>query len=320
MIYIKRIFTFIMFTLGLVGLLIGASYIFLPKSNTKDSGIEEFKANGILGEKENSIDVLFIGDSETYSAFIPLQLWQEKGYTSYNCGTSGQTLDYTEVMLKRTFEKQSPKIVVMETNAIYRKFTVKNVIFTKVSDYFSVFRYHNRWKTMDINEINEPVEYTFTDECKGYRFSAKRKPSTKGKTYMNPTEKSAIIERINRQSVEKIKKICDENGAKLILVSTPSTKCWNYQRHNGMETFAKEMQCEFYDLNLMPEDVPIDWKNDTRDNGDHLNYFGAKKVTSYLSEYLENTALLTDKRGNPDYENWDKALDAFNKMLSEQHV
>lgn len=320
MIYIKRIFTFVLFALGLVGLLIGSSYIFLPKSNEKDSGIEEFKANGILGEADNSIDILFLGDSELYSAIIPLQIWQDTGYTSYNCGTSGQTLDYTEVMLKRTFEKQSPKIVVMETHAIYRKLTVKNVVFTKISDYFSVFRYHNRWKTMNFTEINKPVEYKFTDECKGYRFSTKKKASTKGKTYMTATEKSAVIEKVNRRSVERIKKICEENGAKLVLVSTPSTKCWNYQRHNGIEAFAKEIGCEFIDTNLMPKEIPIDWANDTRDKGDHLNYYGAKKVTSFLSEYLKSTDLLTDKRGNPDYENWDNALKEFNKKLPEQSV
>lgn len=318
--YIKRIFTFLMFCLGLVGLLVASSYIFLPKSNEKNSGMEEFKANGILGEPENSIDILFLGDSELYSAIIPLQIWQDTGYTSYNCGTSGQTLDYTEVMLRRTFEKQSPKIVILETHNIYRKFTVKNVVFTKISDYFSVFRYHNRWKTMNIKEINQPVEYKFTDECKGYRFSANKKPSTKGSTYMKHTEKSAPIERLNRQTVERIKKICEDNGAKLVLVSTPSTKCWNYQRHNGVEAFAKELGCEFIDTNLMPKEVAIDWANDTRDKGDHLNYFGAKKITAFLSEYLKNTALLTDKRDNPNYENWNKTLDEFNKMLAEQEI
>lgn len=313
--YIKRIFTFVMFILGLAGLLIASSYIFLPKSNGKNSGMEEFKANGILGEKDNSIDVLFLGDSEVYCSVIPLQIWQDSGYTSYVCGTSGQTLDYTEVMLRRTFEKQSPKIVVMETNAIYRKFTVKNVLFTKVSDYFSVFRYHNRWKTMKIDEINKAPEYEFTDECKGYRLKTNTKPGTKDKSYMAPTDKSAPIEKINRKSVEKIKKLCDENGAKLIFVSTPSTKNWNYKRHNGIEALAKELDCEYIDLNLLTKEVPIDWKNDTVDKGDHMNYFGAKKVTSYLSEYLQNTALLTDKRNNPDYETWNKSLEAFNNNL-----
>lgn len=315
--YIKRIFTFVMFTLGLAGLLIASSYIFLPKSNGKNSGMEEFKANGILGEKDNSIDVLFLGDSEVYCSVIPLQIWQDSGYTSYVCGTSGQTLDYTEVMLKRTFEKQSPKIVVMETNAIYRKFTVKNVMFTKVSDYFSVFRYHNRWKTIKIDEINKAPEYEFTDECKGYRLKTLAKPGIKDKDYMTATDKSAPIEKINRKSVEKIKKLCDENGAKLVFVSTPSIKNWNYMRHNGIEALAKELDCEYIDLNLLTDEVSIDWENDTVDKGDHMNYFGAKKVTSYLSEYLENTALLTDKRDNFDYENWNKAAEAFNKNFSD---
>lgn len=313
--YIKRIFTFIMFTLGLVGLLLASSYIFLPKSNEKNSGMEEFKANGILGEKDNSIDVLILGDSESYSSIIPLQIWKDKGYTAYVCGTSGQTLDYTEVMLKRAFEKQSPKVVILETFNIYRKLTPKNVVFTKVCDYFAVFRYHNRWKTLKLSEINKAPEYTFTDDCKGYRFSTLVKPSTKGKNYMVLTDQAAPIEKLNVQSVQKIKKLCDEAGAKLILVSTPSTRNWNYKRHNGIEALANELNCEYIDMNLMPKEIPIDWKNDTRDKGDHLNYFGAKKCTSFISEYLENTALLTDKRGDPDYEKWDKALETFEKKL-----
>lgn len=315
MVYIKRIFTFLMFTAGLAGLLISSSYIFLPKSNEENSGMEEFKANGILGEKNDSIDVLILGDSESYSSIIPLQIWQEKGYTSYVCGTSGQTLDYTEVMLKRTFEKQSPKIVFLETSAIYRKLTLKNVTFTKTCDYFSVFRYHNRWKTLKLNEINKAPEYTFTDDCKGYRFNTLVKPSTKYKSYMTPTDKSQPIENINKQNVKKIKKQCDEQGAKLVLISTPSTKNWDYKRHNGIQALAEELDCEYIDMNILLDEIPIDWENDTSDQGDHLNYFGAKKCTAFISEYLSNTELLTDKRGNPDYDKWNKDSEAFEKNL-----
>lgn len=315
MIYVKRVFTVIMFILGLAGLLIGTSYIFLPKSNGANSGMEEFKANGILGEKEKSIDVLFLGDSEIYCSVIPFQIWQNKGYTSYVCGTSGQTLDYTEVMLKRTFEKQSPKIVVLETHAIYREFTIKNVIFTKVSDYFSVFRYHNRWKTMSLDEINKPAEYTFTDESKGYRMKTGIKPAVNGGSYMFPSDKSLPIDSINRQSVGRIKKLCDENGAKLVFISTPSTKNWNYMCHNGIEALAKELSCEYIDLNLLPKEVPIDWNHDTVDKGDHMNCYGAQKVTLYMSNYLENTGLLTDKRNDPDYKTWNDAAEVFDQKF-----
>ena len=103
MIYIRRFFTGIVFIAGLICLLLIASSVFEPKNNMENFGMEEVTANGILGEKDNSIDVLVLGDSEAYSSIIPLQLWQDTGYTMYVCGSSAQTLGYTDTLLKRCF-------------------------------------------------------------------------------------------------------------------------------------------------------------------------------------------------------------------------
>lgn len=48
--------------LGLLGVsLFGLSLLFHPKDNREDYGIGEMKANGILAEPENSIDVSCAG-------------------------------------------------------------------------------------------------------------------------------------------------------------------------------------------------------------------------------------------------------------------
>lgn len=313
--YVKRITTLGVFFIGLIGLLMFFSEVYMPKNNMADEGMEEVEANGILGERQNSIDVLIIGDSESYTSMIPLQIWKETGITSYICGTSGQTLDYANTILKRALTKQSPKMVILETNEIYRKQTRTNVMYTKLCNQISLFRYHNRWKTLDWRDVTKTAEFTWSDENKGFRLSTTVSPSTK-KEYMILTENKAKIPEINRSCVEEIKKLCDDNGAILVLVSTPSSYNWNYENHNGIAELASELDCTYVDMNLLTEEIPIDWDTDTRDKGDHLNYYGAKKVTAYLSEYLKKNEQLKSHKGDNDYKSWDELLERFEKTIS----
>ncbi|EKC70166.1 hypothetical protein LEA_07921 [human gut metagenome] len=48
-------------------------------------------------------------------------------------------------------------------------------------------------------------------------------------------------------------------------------------RHNSTQALADKLQIPFIDFNTMSDQVSINWSTDTRDQGDHLNYFGAKK-------------------------------------------
>ena len=68
-------------------------------------------AYGFLGEPEDTIDVVVLGDSESYSAVSPLAIWKNTGYTTYVCGTAGQPLPLSYSILEEVFRHQSPKIL-----------------------------------------------------------------------------------------------------------------------------------------------------------------------------------------------------------------
>ena len=84
--FLKHTLRCVVFLAVLALLLTGVSQLVRPKNNTRSDGIHDPAANGILGEPDNTIDLLILGDSESYSAFIPMQLWQQYGYTAYCCG------------------------------------------------------------------------------------------------------------------------------------------------------------------------------------------------------------------------------------------
>ena len=294
MIYAKRILAFFLFAVFLMAILLAASFVFMPKNNMSEFGMEEAQANGILGEKENTIDVLVLGDSESYSAITPMQIWKDAGYTAYVCGTSAQPLNYTSVLLHRAFEKGG----------------------TELANYFSVFQYHNRWKSLGLHDFTGKAKFTWTDDYKGYRYNTKVDPARQ-KEYMKPTDKVAEIPALNIQYVREMKQFCDENGSRLVLVSTPSTVNWNFQRHNGIQKLANDIGCEYMDLNLMNDRIQIDWSKDTRDKGDHLNHFGAVKVSRFLSEYLKETGLLTDHREDPAYAKWNDSLKKYETIVEK---
>ena len=287
---IKRIVSCVLFVAILLGLLQVSSLIFQPKSNDKAAGIHYPRANGIFSEPKDSIDTVFIGDSEVYHSFIPLYIWRDYGITSYDVSSPAQKLVYSMEFLKKTFEKQSPKIVFLETNAIFRK------------SYFEA-----------------TVEYTANENNKGYYFTKKSKPATDKaiKKYMKYSDVSAPILSTNKKYLKEIAKFCKKHGAKLVLISTPSTKNWNYQRHNAMEAVSKDLGVDYIDTNLLRDDIPIDWKKDTKDKGDHLNYKGAVKVTNYIGKYLDDTKLFKDKRNDPSYDNWNTCLDKFEKQVKK---
>jgi len=310
---IKNIVSSVGFLLGLVALLVLSSLFFQPKNNTEEHGMEDVAANGILGEPERTLDVLFIGDSVSYCSVIPIQIWRDYGITSYMCGTSLQQLYYSKDFLYKVFENQSPKVVVLETTPIFSNFAYKKNIWTMLERTFPVFRYHDRWKefgTMLELDTDLNIEYAHQEVNKGYYYSPAIEVVEAG-DYTAPTDEVAGILDDNKQTLIEIKEFCEEKDVKLILFSAPNTLTWRPDCHNALVKLAEEFGLPYFDMNYMTDEVPIDWSKESFDGGDHLNFDGAQKVTAYLGQYLSEMKFFEDKRKNPTYDFWNEAQVKF---------
>lgn len=294
------------FISGLLILIVIVSMLFNNDENVYDAAAVKSKTEEIRKEADNSIEVLFLGDSLCYSSFYPIYLYQEQGYTSYVCGTSAQRICDTYLILKNAFKTQSPKLVVLETNCIYRKLDngkngdeIMNWLIKKIP----VFKNHSYWKNLT---KNVEIKYNQRKEegQKGFKLRRTVIPY-RGGEYMSKTDDCKKIPEVSSEYLKKIADLCRENNAELILVSTLSPKNWNYEKHNGVGQWAADNGIPYLDMN-MENCIKIDWDCDTKDGGDHLNLEGAKKVTSYIGNYLKENYHLTDYREEASYLTWDK--------------
>lgn len=296
------------------GMLLGASYVLMPKDNSKEAGMINPKANGFLAEPSNSLDVLFVGDSEAYSSFSPLDMWNRHGFTSYVCSSPAQKTSYSFVLLRRALQGQSPKVVVFETNSFFKKVSINEVAVNALSEVFPVFEYHDRWKSITANDLTSPVRYTWKDSLKGFRYSFKIKKAD-ASSWMVESSRVASIPGINKTIISLMVDYCREHGATPVFMSVPSTKNWNSERHNAVEGLAQELGVDYVDLNKGDTKVDIDWSADSRDAGDHLNYVGASKVSKVVGKLLDERYDLPDHRTESEYNSWNEAYIAFQKSL-----
>lgn len=257
----------------------------------------------VSAEKKNTIDVLVAGDSESYTSVSPMDLWDRARIAAYDCGQPGQRIQETYYILKTAFRTQSPKLVLFETNTMFRDpGFLKNVqlsLTEPLAYHFPVIKYHNAWKALFDGPGGPKKSY------KGFEIRDKVVSYEGDEEYMKETKDKAQIPEVVRIYMEKIKRLCEKNGADLLLVSAPSPKNYNYKKHNSLEEYARENDLPYVDLNMKFRDIGIDWKMDSYDRGDHLNISGARKVTAYMGQYLSDNYDLPDRRNDDGWREWD---------------
>lgn len=75
--------------------------------------------SGFLRNEKNTADVLFWGSSHAASFFIPQELYNSFGITSYNLGCDQQNLLTSYFWLKEALNYQKPKAVILDCYMLF---------------------------------------------------------------------------------------------------------------------------------------------------------------------------------------------------------
>ncbi len=268
------------------------------------------KLESFSKEKENTIDVIFAGNSEVYSTFSPLQLYLERGISSYCMSESALRLCDALELTKASFNTQNPKVVVLEADAIFSDADPHKDDYALptnfIEDMFPIFHYHIFYKSFVTKKMKEKNnDLKVEHPLRGFIKTDLAVPYTGPADYMNREEQVAIGEDSMRY-LERFREFCDEKKVPLVLTAAPNPNSWTWSRHNVLKAYADKYGIPFVDLNLHIEDMGIDWNVDTMDGGNHLSFKGSEKASSFMGAYLSENYKLPNHYGEKAYEDWER--------------
>ena len=292
-------------------------------------------------EEAGGHDVIFIGDCEVYANFTPMELYREKGITSYVRGSSQQLIWQSYYVLKETFNYETPKAVVFNVNSMrysepiseaYNRLTIDKMKWSEekvgiirssmmeeedfLSYVFPILRYHSRFDEL----TKEDFDFLFTRQnttWNGHLVNKSIKPLEELPVKRLLADYS--FGKICWEYLDKMRTLCEENGTQLILIKAPSVYPFWYDEYDAqIREYADKNGLAFYNFLDHVDEIGIDYTADTYDGGLHMNLTGATKLSRYFAGILAENHGIADHRSDPAVaEEYDQLLTLYDAAVKE---
>ena len=327
----KKIMFIILPIIIFVLLLIPLSYIFRPAL--------DFNANlmNYTSLKKDSLDVLFIGDSNVHDNISPMQIYKMTGITSYNYSTPSTSNTTMYYMLKEALKSQNPSVVIMNQASVFyqnerksfahaaydsmpndeiKKEALNDSYYNynykdKIGFYIPFFFFHDRWKNLSFSDITKLIINKNDEYAKGFNIDYSIKSASNSYMEKDKDTKSYNMDETALKMILKSKQYCEDKGITFILISSPDASTWTYSRSQTLKQWASDNNVKYIDFNTLLTDIGIDYTTDSRDGGMHLNLYGATKLSDYIGNILQKEYKLTGHFDDDDYSSWDNDLATY---------
>lgn len=339
----KNIFKAGFFFAILILIIIFLNKLFSPVGTYEASWYASWALQDMYKQKENTIDILYVGDSNVYAGISPLEIYDKTGITGFSASTPMQDIVGSYYIIKEFFKKQHPSVVMIESSEfftlkenfselgksaeIYFMKTGKNKIDMindedfnlskkeKLSFLFPVLKFHTRYSKLtefDFRKLINKSEISY----KGYLYDPNIKKMEKKKKNRQWNEEEELTEQNNpnliiqdyvKNKLELLKEFCTQNNSELVVLSMPTTDELAEEKYKVLKQYLQEQNVKYINYDFEAQ-TPIDWTTDTQDGGLHLNIYGAEKVATFLSDYLMQNFEIESKKEKVEYSSWNENL------------
>lgn len=305
-----------------VGLLLALAVMLLFEAVFQNNGSVVERKRMIEQRADNSIDVLFIGNSHAYCTFDPAFVGGTIGKRVYNAALPDQKIDTVYDNLKELLGRQKPEIVILEafsfgrSNSEYQGYVANidaldfgpdkiKACFEIFPDKFeaarmlsSLYRCHGNWKKPEI--VKKNIKYLLgmtaaaPDKDGFYGLGSKMSEETIEKYRASQDSKfTPVIDEYSIGYFNRIVKLCRDKNIRLIVAMAPFNNIYQekvqYRNiYDKMLGICTDAGVEYLDFNMLYDQLQLGFDDfeDAFHNAQHMNKWGAEKVSRYFAQYL----------------------------------
>ena len=343
MIYLKRFAALV--SLLLVGVILFsiATYCYRGELSHTRSNI-----SGFYAEERDSIDVIIMGTSCTFSSYMPMETWNEYGIVSYNFCTNVLLQNSMKYYVRELQKTQSPQLLIIDTAS----FLYGHNSDTLSAEAVTIHR-NTDALPMSINRINlinellptmsERFDYYFDllyykDAEPVYDYWTNKKHTVlKGYnnlplhcTYME-SDRIEISDSQERALPEQEEAYLQELFAELrtfegdvLFISQPvfpdEAMLGEMERERYISKVIVDNGFDYLNMADYSEEIGIDGVFDYSLDEIHYNSMSAQKITRFLAGYIVDTYNIPDRREDAKYASWHEDYNVWKEILAEEEA
>ncbi len=295
----------------------------------------------IYSEPKNSLDVIYIGASNTYAHFNSVLAYNLYGYTTGLVSADAQSFIFAKYLIKESEKYQKPYVYVIDlaqvatnmedfgdgeirTTTDVMKFSknridaINDILKYKkdinkedyINYYFSFLMYHNKWREFNKNNVNINL-------YKGYLFSDMTIKTEEQEAY-TWNENILELQDANKKILLDLINYIKNNNINVIFV-VPKRY---FIEQNNMEIndairIIEENNLKVINCNTIEELNNINFETDLY-NYAHINVYGATKYTLWFSKYLKEKYNLPNHKEDLNYLSWNIEYDRFKESFNSK--